>query len=471
MDESILQIVLRARDEASKVINDAGNTIGNFSKKSQQLLKDGLIPLGTGFAAVTGEIYSAISAYEESEKVGQQLNAVLASTKGVAGVTADEVLRLSTALQQQSTFDDEAITGAQNLLLTFTNIGKNIFPQATKTVLDMSVALGQDLKSSSIQLGKALQDPILGITALRRVGVNFNDQQQETIKNLVESGHLFEAQKLILQELGTEFGGSALAQAQTFSGQMAILKHNIGDVQETIGKGLLDTLNQMTGGFDNLNKMMVAFNGFLQTHKDVLMGIVIALGVLAATFGVLLVGALVVAAGTFGAFAVVAGGVVAALGFLAGVIIADWKPISAFFVQLWTDIKHAFIDGINTVIRMMNGFIDQINRIQIHIPAVGIGPVKTPAFDWGGVNVAHLGLLSYDQGGAVPYTGLAFLHEGEYVLSRDMLSGRQPIQAPITNTYNRNPQITLGPVYVRNDTDIDKIVQKLSMALKYDSGF
>ena len=37
--------------------------------------------------------------------------------------------------------DDEAIQNAQNMLLTFTNIGKNIFPQATQAVLDMATAM------------------------------------------------------------------------------------------------------------------------------------------------------------------------------------------------------------------------------------------------------------------------------------------------------------------------------------------
>ena len=62
--------------------------------------------------------------------------------------------------------------------MTFTKIGQDIFPDATRIVLDMSQALGQDLKSSAVQVGKALQDPILGVSALRRVGVNFSDSQQ-----------------------------------------------------------------------------------------------------------------------------------------------------------------------------------------------------------------------------------------------------------------------------------------------------
>src|SRR5262249_44701468 len=154
----------------------------------------------------------SVNAAQESAKVQTQLQAVLKSTAGVAGVSAEKALSLSKALEQQTTFGDEAVLSAENLLLTFTNIKDDIFPDATKTVLDMSVALGQDTKSSAIQLGKALQDPVNGILALRRVGVNFNDDQKKVIENLVNTGHSLEAQKLILKELATEFGGSASAQ-------------------------------------------------------------------------------------------------------------------------------------------------------------------------------------------------------------------------------------------------------------------
>lgn len=119
----------------------------------------------------------------------------------------------------------------------------------------MSVALGQDMKSSAIQVGKALQDPILGLTALRRVGVNFNEQQSEMVKKMVESGHQLEAQKFILNELTTEFGGSAEAQA-TASAKMKVALDNLA---ETVG-GLL------APAFDFLaTKLQVAIS-FLQEN-------------------------------------------------------------------------------------------------------------------------------------------------------------------------------------------------------------
>jgi phage-related minor tail protein len=106
--------------------------------------------------------------------------------------------------------------------------GNDIFDQATGIITDMSVALGQDTSSSAIQLGKALNDPIKGVTALQRVGVSFTASQKEQITTLVESGKTLDAQKLILAELGKEFGGAAEAAATP----LGKLQQRIGDLAE-----------------------------------------------------------------------------------------------------------------------------------------------------------------------------------------------------------------------------------------------
>lgn len=202
-------------------------------------------------AAVAAFGALSVREFMASEDAAMQLNAVLKSTGGVAGVTAEKANDLASSLQKVTKFSDEAILGGENLLLTFTNIGQDIFPQATEVMLDMSQALGQDVKSSAIQLGKALQDPILGVTALRRVGVNFSEAQQDVIKNLVETGRAGEAQAMILKELQTEFGGSAKAAGQTLGGQLEILKNKFSDVMETIGGGIATVIRPAVIAFSD----------------------------------------------------------------------------------------------------------------------------------------------------------------------------------------------------------------------------
>ncbi len=230
-----IKAVITADDRASQTLKNFGNNaskIGGVVKNGLKIASAAFIAAGT--AAIAFGAF-AVKAFTDTEDAIAQTNAVLKSTKGIAGVTAAAVDKLANSLQATTKYGDEEVRSAENLLLTFTSIGKDIFPQATKTVLDMSTALGQDLKSSSIQLGKALQDPILGVTALRRVGVNFSSAQQDVIKKLVDTGQKAKAQQLILKELNTEFGGSAVAAGKTFNGSLIILKNQLIDVTKIVG--------------------------------------------------------------------------------------------------------------------------------------------------------------------------------------------------------------------------------------------
>jgi hypothetical protein len=176
-----------------------------------------------------------------------QLNAVLASTHGQAGMTAQAAIELADAMSQVTLYNNDAVLSTENLLLTFTAITKDIFPAATKVTLDMATALKEDTKSAAIQLGKALQDPVLGMTALRRVGVNFSKDQIEVVKQMVATGHTAQAQQLILTELNKEFGGSAKAAGTTMAGALQILNNQIDISKEAIGNALIPVLAGLFG--------------------------------------------------------------------------------------------------------------------------------------------------------------------------------------------------------------------------------
>jgi len=213
----------------------------------------------------------AFSKFEESDKIAKQTDAVLKSTGGSANETAAQVSALADALSAKTGIDDETIQSGENLLLTFTNIrnevgkGNDIFNQATIATNDMSAALGQDLKSSSIQLGKALNDPIKGITALRRVGVAFTDQQIKQITAMQKSGNLIGAQKIILGELTKEFGGSAVSQ-RTAAKQMQVSLENLG---ESVGRVLAPPINFL---LELLTKVL----GFLTRYPAALVAVGVA---------------------------------------------------------------------------------------------------------------------------------------------------------------------------------------------------
>jgi len=150
---------------------------------------------------------SSVKSSMEAESSLADLNATIASTGGVAGVTAEQVTAIASAFQKTTKFSDETIVNGAAMLLTFTNIGKDVFPEATEAILNMGEKFGS-VDAAAMQVGKALQDPISGVTALRRVGVMLTDAQEEQIKKFMEAGDAASAQRIILKELETEFGGS-----------------------------------------------------------------------------------------------------------------------------------------------------------------------------------------------------------------------------------------------------------------------
>jgi phage-related protein len=237
-----------------RAFGDAADHGSRFGSALGGLAKAGVVAAGAaGIGALFVTLKAGISEFTQSTKVAAQTEAVIKSTGGTANVTAKHVDELAKSIMNYSGIDDEAIKSGENMLLTFKGIrnevgkGNDIFDQSTKILTDMSVALGGDASKNAIRLGKALNDPIKGVTALTKVGVSFNDGQKATIKSLVESGHTMEAQKLILKELNSEFGGSAKAIGDTLPGQINKLKENFNNLAGDLVAKAVPALTTFTG--------------------------------------------------------------------------------------------------------------------------------------------------------------------------------------------------------------------------------
>jgi hypothetical protein len=221
--------------------------------------------LGRNFAAAGVVIAGAftligksVADAADSQKVFAQTEAVLKSMGTTANGTAADLANMASALQKTTAFSDEAILAGTNLLLTFKNIqnqagaGNDIFDQTATLMLDVARAMGTSASGEAIRLGKALNDPVKGISALTRVGIQFTDQQKSQIKALTESGDLMGAQKIILAELQQQFGGSAAAYAGTFAGQVENLNNDLNDLSEEIGFIVMPAITAMIAEFREL---------------------------------------------------------------------------------------------------------------------------------------------------------------------------------------------------------------------------
>ena len=183
----------------------------------------------------------------EAQKVGAVTTQVIKATGGAAKISAGQVGILTSQISAKTGIDDEAIQSGANLLLTFKNVrnevgqGANVFDRATAAAVDLSAAGFGSVESGSKMLGKALNDPVKGITALSRAGVTFTDQQKDQIKTLVASGKTLEAQKIILGEVESQVGGVAAASA-TASEKLSV---SFGNFKEQVGTALVPVIDRV----------------------------------------------------------------------------------------------------------------------------------------------------------------------------------------------------------------------------------
>lgn len=228
----------------------------DFSTKMQNVRRDmkrtgaSLRAIGLGVGAVAGTAITfglkAVRAWDEQAQAIAQVEAGLKSTNNAAGLTSKQLQRMASDLQSNSIFGDETILrDATANLLTFTNIAGDQFARTQQSVLDLATRMGTDLKSAAIQLGKALNDPVANLSALSRSGIQFSDAQKTLIKSLWETNQQAEAQKVILEELENQFGGSAKAAADAGLGGFKQLSNTFGDLTEQIGKSLMPYLNKL----------------------------------------------------------------------------------------------------------------------------------------------------------------------------------------------------------------------------------
>jgi phage-related protein len=281
-----LVIIPSAKGFASQLGGEIDSGVGGKGKAVGAALGGGIFAAASKFAAplagvfaIGGLISTAYGELADAERLNAQLAAGIQSTGNAANVSVQGMNDLASSIQLMSGQTDDSISEAQALLLTFTNIknvgADKIFDQATMAAANMAARLGGDAAGSATMLGKALNDPVAGITSLSRAGVQFSDQQKEQIKTMVAAGDTMGAQKLILAELENQFGGSAEAAGKTLPGSIEILKRSFEDLLQMLAgratPGLANFISLLSSG---LQAATPAIEGALDTVSTVVGGIV-----------------------------------------------------------------------------------------------------------------------------------------------------------------------------------------------------
>jgi len=212
-------------------------------------LRNAIDLVAGAFDAAVGFAQPFVDSASESQIALTQLNTVLKSTHDAAGLTTDQLIQMSAALQLTTKFSDEQIQSAETMLLRYENINSTVFPQAIQLTTDLATSLGVDLTSAARMVGMALDDPAAGIGRLNTQFRVFDSAQMDVIKHMAETGDVAGAQALIIQGLTDKFGGAAVAIGLTFAGQLDIAKNKLDDIKELIGGALLPILTNLLDDF------------------------------------------------------------------------------------------------------------------------------------------------------------------------------------------------------------------------------
>lgn len=238
-----------AFDAVKKHFSDLDRSAGRFASTIGGIT--GLAFTGGLSLALAKVVRETINAQNEQA----QLAAVLRSTGQSAGWTQKQLNKMAAELSNSSIFSEGDITNAQTRLLSYTGIVGEQFPKAMQAVIDMSARMGMSLEQSAETIGRALDIPSQGMTALTRQGFRFTEAQKELVEQLEATGRTAEAQQIILDALNSSYGGAAVAARDTLGGALQNLQNQFDELFEAEegGSALAAVINTLAGEISKAN--------------------------------------------------------------------------------------------------------------------------------------------------------------------------------------------------------------------------
>jgi hypothetical protein len=234
--------------------NDAETGLNKLGKSAKKLAKIGaaaFAAVGAGAVVMGKQLLDAGERAATSNARIEQITKSMGQFEGATDQVTDRLVKLAEKTAKLVGVDQNLIKEGQALLLTFKSVSADankvggVFDRATKAAIDLAAAGFGSVTTNSIQLGKALEDPIKGLAALGKSGVTFTAEQKELIKTLVETGKVAEAQEIILKAVETQVGGTAEATANA-SDRMKVA---FSQLQESLGQRLLPVFEKFATFF------------------------------------------------------------------------------------------------------------------------------------------------------------------------------------------------------------------------------
>jgi len=159
-------------------------------------------------------------------------------------------------LGKQTLFNQEDFTKGFNLLTSFKAIGVDAYTRVAESAADIAQVNQVDVKTSFMQLAKALQDPKRNLAALNRSGIAFTENERKKINALMESNKVTEAHAMILGIVEGSYKDLAKAGAKGFAGDVDSLGESFNDFAEALGQALIPVVQPIVRGLTSLFEIL-----------------------------------------------------------------------------------------------------------------------------------------------------------------------------------------------------------------------
>jgi hypothetical protein len=263
-----ITISAKLLDGISKNLNNIKDRLEVLDKTKLNKLAGTVTAVSTGFLAVTKAISIVRSGLSKfvgvmedavSEAAAQEKQEkLLASAMQQRGIYTEELFKrnveLANSLQRLTVYQDDQILQAQTIL-TQMGVESSQLESVTKATLDLASAKRMDLASAADIVGKSIGT---STNALSRYGVQINNVTTST-----------ERAAKITERISQLFGGSAQAEAKTFSGSILQLKAQWSDMLESLGNFIvknplvIKAFNAMSTGIASISKFLADNEGLM----------------------------------------------------------------------------------------------------------------------------------------------------------------------------------------------------------------
>lgn len=189
--------------------------------------------ISTAVQQLSSVVDSLSVKYAAQEQAETQLETVMRQRMGATAEMVQGIKDLCSEQQRLGVIGDEVqLAGAQQLatFVTTESALRTLIPAMNNLCAQQKGlnATGSDMVAIANLMGKAMQGQV---TALRRVGISFDDAQAAALKN----GNEQQRAALLAEIITQNVGEMNAALAATDAGRQKQLANNLGDVQEKLG--------------------------------------------------------------------------------------------------------------------------------------------------------------------------------------------------------------------------------------------